>query len=173
MATYEHRVSGFFVKREEAAIARDELLRRGLPPSQLALCANSDAALQAPPAANSNQTLKSILVDSAVGTVVGTTLGALGEVALVAANVTLFVASPLIAPLSMLGWGASLGATVGAVVGSTQLSKEGGKLSELVGDAVQHGQVVLVARTCSEAETRTAIEVIQNAVGSYEDLGRA
>jgi hypothetical protein len=69
----------------------------------------------------------------------------------------------------MLGWGASMGAVVGAVAGSTRISKEDGKLSELVADAIQSGQVVLVATTDSEQQTRIAIEVIQLAVGSYQD----
>jgi hypothetical protein len=169
MATYQHRVSGFFVKREEAEIARAALLHRGIPELQIALYANDHADLKPTTPKDSNDRLKGILVDSAIGTAVGTAVGALGEIALVAASVTLFVASPLIAPLAMLGWGASMGAVVGAVAGSTRISKEDGKLSELVADAIQSGQVVLVATTDSEQQTRIAIEVIQLAVGSYQD----
>jgi hypothetical protein len=170
MTPYLHSVSGFFVKREEAEIARAELRRRGLTALQLALYSNDAAVLQPAANANSSDSLNTILVDSAIGTAVGTSLGALGSVALVAASVTLFVASPLIAPLSMLGWGASLGAVIGAVAGSTQITKDDGKLSELVGDAIQNGQVVLVATTASEAETRIAIDVMQTAVGSFKDV---
>jgi hypothetical protein len=172
MDSYEHRVSGFFVKREEAEIARAELVQRGIREQQLVLYANDHADLKPPAPADSNDTLKDILVDSAIGTAVGTAVGALGEIALVAASVTLFVASPLIAPLAMLGWGAGLGAVVGAVAGSTRISKEGGKLSELVTDAIQNGQVVLVATTHSALETDIAVEVIQTAVGSYQNDGR-
>jgi hypothetical protein len=69
VSTYQHHVSGFFVKRDEADIALAKLLARGLPN------------------ANSNAALKGLLVDGAIGTA----LGALGELALIAANVTLFV----------------------------------------------------------------------------------
>jgi hypothetical protein len=169
MTLYQHRVSGFFVKQEEATTARKELIRRAIPEQQLALYFNAQADLHSPAVADSNGTLKNMLIDGAIGGAVGTTVGALGEIALVAASVTLFVASPLIAPLSMLGWGASLGAVVGAVAGSTHINKEGGKLSDLVTDAIQSGQVVLVASTYSEHETAIAIEVIQAAVGSYKD----
>jgi hypothetical protein len=169
MANYQHRVSGFFVKREEAEIARAALLRRGIAEQQLALYANDHADLKPPAPTDSNTMLKDILVDSAMGTAVGTAVGALCEIALVAASVTLFVASPLIAPLAMLGWGASMGAVVGAVAGATRISKDGGKLSELVSDAIQSGQVVLVVTTHSEYETGIAIEVMQLAVGSYQD----
>ena len=55
--------------------------------------------------------LTNMLVDGAIGTAVGTAvgtgIGALAQLALVAANVTLFIASPLVAPLVMLGWGAT------------------------------------------------------------------
>jgi hypothetical protein len=169
MTPYQHRVSGFFVKREEAEIAHSALVRRGIPEQQLALYANDHADLKPPAPVDSNDTLKDILVDSAIGTAVGTAVGALGEIALVAASVTLFVASPLIAPLAMLGWGASLGAVVGAVAGASRISKDGGKLSDLVADAIQSGQVVLLATTQSEYETGIAIEVIEAAVGSYKD----
>jgi hypothetical protein len=169
MATYQHRVSGFFVKREEAEIARTALMQRGIPEQQLALYANDQAELKPPVPIDSTDALKNILVDSAIGTAVGTAIGALGEIALVAASVTLFVASPLIAPLAMLGWGAGLGAVVGAVAGSTRINHERGKLSDLVTDAVQSGQVVLVATTDSEQQTEIAIDVIQLAVGSYQN----
>jgi sorbitol-specific phosphotransferase system component IIBC len=115
----------------------------------------------------SNAVLKNMAVDGAIGTAVGTGLGALAEFALVAANVSLFVASPLLAPLVLLGWGASLGATVGAMVGA---GKKDGPLSALVTDAIASGQVVLVAQTLSEAETATAQDVIRAAVGAVQDV---
>ena len=111
----------------------------------------------------SNAVLKNMAVDAAIGTAVGTGLGALAEFALVAANVSLFVASPLPAPLVLLGWGASSGAMVGA-------GKKDGPLSALVTDAIASGQVVLVAQTLSEAETATVQDVIPAAVGAVQDV---
>ena len=98
--------------------------------------------------------------------------------ALVAANVSLFIASPLIAPLVMMGWGASLGGLIGAAAGA--MKKEGGDaapiteekqgwLSSLIGDAIASGQFVLVAQTNTEQETAIAQEVIEASVGSYKD----
>jgi hypothetical protein len=61
------------------------------------------------------------------------------------------------------------------VAGSTSLTKGNGiangdgKLSELVAQAIQSGQVVLVATTFSEPQTQIAVEVIKQAVGSYQD----
>ena len=56
-----------------------------------------------------------MLVDVAIGTTVGAGIGGLAEVAV---NVSLFGASPLLAPLVMLGSGASLGGLLGATAGA-------------------------------------------------------
>ena len=60
---------------------------------------------------------------------------------------TLFLASPWIAPLAMMGWRASLGAGVGTVAGAICFNKPDGKLADLVADAIQSGQVVLIVTT--------------------------
>jgi hypothetical protein len=59
----------------------------------------------------SNDVLKDVLVDGTIGAKVAVGIGGLLEVALITANVTLFIASPLLATLLLLGWGASIGAT--------------------------------------------------------------
>lgn len=106
-----------------------------------------------------------------IGTAVGTGIGALAEVALVAASVSLFVASPLIAPLAMLGWGASIGALVGATTGAiNNIENKDGWLSELVRDAIASGQIVLVVQARTAQETANAREVIEASVGDYKDI---
>jgi hypothetical protein len=165
MAEYRHHVSGFFARREEAEGAQARLLAHGLPGERLHLV-SGDTALPAPaPPEGSKAVLKNILVDGAIGTAVGTGLGALGEVALVAANVSLFVASPLIAPLAMLGWGASLGGLLGAAAGS--VSRDG-EFSDLVRDAVSTGQTVLVLDSRTAQETAIARDVMQASVRDVE-----
>jgi hypothetical protein len=101
-------------------------------------------------------------------------LAAQAEVALVAANVSLFIASPLLAPLALLGWGASLGGLVGATVGAKVSSgKKEGWFSDLIRDAIANGQFVLVAETLRKQETAIAREVIKNSVNDYKDLSVA
>lgn len=143
------------------------------PPSSTFYASDSPPAEPAP-ASDSQAVLKDVVVDGAVGTAVGTGLGALAQVALVAGNVSLFIASPLLAPLAMMGWGASIGAVVGAAVGATSDEKPAkpateGWLAQLVADAIANGQFVLVAQTRDERETVAAREVIQAAVGDYQD----
>jgi hypothetical protein len=170
MTEYRHHVSGFFVKLEDAQRAFSKLTERGIPADQLTIYDNQTAAREPAADAKSNNLLKNMIVDGAVGATVGTGVGVLAEVALVVANVSLFIASPLLAPLVMLGWGASLGGVVGAVVGSESTDKKDGKLADLVQDAITNGQVVLVAQTRSEQETATVQDVIKEAVGPFKDV---
>ena len=174
MNEYRHHVSGFFAHREEAASALSRLIEQGLPRERLRIFATDPTASDAARNESSNAVLKDVLVDSAIGTAVGTGLGALAEVGLVAASVTLFIASPLVAPLAMLGWGASLGALIGAAAGATAgPGNKEGWLSDLIGDAIASGQVVLVAETRTEQETAIAREVIQASVGDSKDTNMA
>ena len=165
MPSYRHHVSGFFAIAQEAESVQTRLINRGLPRERVHLFEAGKAALTAATPAKSDAVLKDVLVDGAIGTAVGTGVGALAEVALVAANVSLFVASPLLAPLVMLGWGASIGGTVGAVVGA---GKKDRSLSSLIRDAVSNGQIVLVARTRTSDETTHAQQLMRDAVGASQ-----
>lgn len=159
-----HIVSGIYTSRAEADVACHRLVARGLPRAQMNVIESASAPGNRKMAAD-DDALKDMLVDGAVGAAVGTGIGALAEVALIAANVTLFVASPLIAPLAMLGWGAALGGVFGAAVGAEkQDEKKDGKFSDLVLDAIRAGHVVLVAHTRSDDEAAMARSVIGDSV---------
>lgn len=153
------------------------LVARGLPPGQLRIYETDEVPSAPVPKEDSNAVLKDVLVDGAIGTAVGTGLGALAEVALVAASVTLFVASPLIAPLAMLGWGATVGGVIGASIGATAdpfgVGRKDGWLADMVRDAIANGQIVLVAETRTEQETAIAREVIGASVGDVKELAAA
>jgi hypothetical protein len=92
-----------FSSCEEAESARSRLVEQGLPRERLHLLRTDSVPPALAPQAGSNEVLKDMLVDGAIGTAVGTGIGAPAELALVEANVILFVASPLIAPLANLG----------------------------------------------------------------------
>jgi len=174
MDEYRHHVSGFFAHRKEAEGAFSTLVERGLPRDQLQLFDADSASAVTTPKGESNEVLTNVLVDGAIGTAVGTGIGALAQLALVAGSVSLFVASPLIAPLVMLGWGASLGAFVGAAAGANaEVEHKDNWLSDLVRDAIASGQVVLVVETRTEQETAIAREVVGDAVGEFKDVAAA
>jgi len=169
MNEYRHHVSGFFAHREEAESASSRLVERGVPRERLHIFQANPAPATGPEKV-SNEVLEDVLVDGAIGTAVGTGIGVLGELALVAANVSLFVASPLLAPLMMLGWGASIGGLIGAAAGaSAGAGNKEGRFADLIRDAISSGQVVLVAETRTEQETAVAREIIQASVGDYKD----
>ncbi len=173
MSQYRHHVSGIFSTRIEAETTLEILVKQGIPKKQVQIYA-SDAKLPvATPQAKSNDVLKDMFVDGAIGAAVGTGIGALTQVALIAANVSLFIASPLVAPLALLGWGASLGGMAGATYGAKVGSKKKGWLSDLVKDAISSGQVVLIAEANSLQETEMAKEVIQRSVGNHKDINSA
>lgn len=168
MDEQNHIVSGIYTTCGEAEAVRDRLVERGLPRDQMNIVERAQLPENAKMTGD-NDALKDVLVDGAVGAAVGTGIGALAEVALVVANVTLFVASPLIAPLAMLGWGAALGGVVGAAVGAEKVEakpgeKQEGKFSELVLDAIRSGHVVLVALTKSVAEATLVREVVGDSI---------
>lgn len=181
MDTYRHHISGFYAVHEDADKALEVLIERGVPRDQVQLLDSNLPTATPVPRDDSNAVLKDVLVDGSIGTAVGAGLGGLTHVALVAANVSLFVASPVLAPLVMLGWGASigglLGAASGAVTSNTRDTPEGAKkegwLSGLVGDAIASGQIVLVVVAHTPEQTTIAKEVIEASVGGYKEVSVA
>lgn len=170
MNAYLHHVSGFFAHREEAESTLSTLVSQGLPRAQMRIFTADSTSSSPAQEVKSDGALQDMLVDGAIGTAVGTGVGALGSVALAAASVTLFVASPVVAPLVLLGWGASIGGLIGVAAGAS--AGEGNKkgwFSDLVADAIANGHVVLVVETRNEQEAITARTVIQASVGEYKD----
>ncbi len=171
MNEYRHHVSGFFAHRNQAEAAFDRLVERGMPSEQLQLFDAESGPAVTEIKGKDSTLLTNVLVDGAIGTAVGGGIGALAQLAIVAANVSLFVASPLVAPLVMLGWGASLGAFVGAAAGANAgFGHKEGWLADLIRDAIASGQVVLVAETRTEQETVVARDVIATSVGDVKDV---
>lgn len=166
-----HRVSAIYPSRDEADAVRATLIQAGFAASALEVL-HADALPGA--SESSDETLKLALVDGAIGTAVGTGVGALGTLALWASGMSLFVASPVIAPLAMLGWFAGIGAVVGAVAGVNTQEHAGqrkeGRFSELVMDAIKAGHAVLVAHASDDTERRTAEKIVRDSLkGRDED----
>ena len=171
MDAYRHHVAGFFASIEDARRVRAELVGDGLDPGRVLMLDAGSAPYGTEPQTQSDNALKSMLADGAVGAAVGTGIGALGELALVAANVSLFVASPIVAPLVMMGWGASLGGFLGAAAGAgSDAVSRSGNFSALIRDAIASGNAVVVAETHTTDETARARAVIEAAVGACAEL---
>ncbi|MDP3608239.1 MAG: hypothetical protein Q8R74_04115 [Methylophilus sp.] len=178
MPSYHHHVSGIFQRHAEALVAFTQLKEKGLPLRRMQIFENDTAIHKASTQAKSNEVLKNMVVKGSKGAVVGAGIGAFAQIALVAANVTLFIASPLVAPLAMLGWGASVGATAGATIGAIKSNRNSAKekdgwFSDFIRDAIAGGQVVLVVETRSKEETALASEVMKLSVNNYQDISVA
>lgn len=176
MADYHHHVTGFFANRHDAQNALSSLVEQGVPRDRLQIL-KTDSNSPDPASQESDYAvLKDVLVDGAIGTAVGTGLGALAEVALIATNVSLFVASPLLAPLMLLGWGAGIGGLIGATTGAVSHSPLAGEkqgwLSSLIQNAISSGQIVLVVQSRTEQETTIAREFLQSAVSDYREISK-
>lgn len=169
MDSQSHIVCGVYASRAEAEKVRRRLLDRGLPRERMRVVESTWTVGSVRLAAD-DEVLKDVLVDGAVGAAVGTGVFAVAEVALVAANVTLFIASPLVAPLAMLGWGAALGGIVGAAAGASAGSeKKEGMFSDFVLDAIRSGHVVIIARTRTAAEKALASSVVGDSIARVNE----
>jgi len=169
MAEYRHYVSGFFGHRKDADASLALLVSQGLQRERLHIFSTGRGSVPAKSESDSDNVLKDMLTTGAIGSAVGTGMGALAEVGLVMANVSLFVASPLVAPLMLLGWGASLGGLMGATVGAAKHTQnKDGWFSELIRDAISNGHVVLVADTWSPHETEIAQAVLHSAINGAQ-----
>ncbi len=146
-----HVVSAIYAHRRDAEAVRDVLIEHGIPGRYITVLHKTEGPV-------SDEVLKDMLVEGIVGTAIGTGVGALGMLAIVAANVTLFVASPVVAPLAMLGWFAGVGGLLGAAIGADKHTE--GTLSDLVKDAIEAGHTVLIVRTHTDAERCLAEEIV-------------
>ena len=166
MDKYLHRVVGLYPSRALGESVRDDMLAHGFAPKQVRLIAPGSGAAGRDAVSDSDDVLKDILRDGAIGTAVGTAAGAGVSIALAAANLTLFIASPVLGALYLLGWGASLGGLVGAVVGA---ERSKGDVSNLIVDALASGQFVLVVHANTEAQTSQAQQIVAEPLQRNED----
>lgn len=151
-----HVLSAVYPGRDEAEGVRQLLEEQGISATEMRIFHETPPQ---PGDVLSDDVLKDVLVDGGIGTLMGTGVGALGALAIVASGITLFVASPVVAPLAMLGWFAGIGGIVGAAVGA---NRKDGRFSELVTDAIQAGNTVLVVRTHAEPD-RELVRVVLEA----------
>lgn len=166
MNEYRHHVSGFFARRDKAERTLSRLVEQGLPRERMQIYTAHATSSSPAQNAKSDGVLQDVLVNGAIGTAVGTGIGALSSVALAATSVTLFTASPWVAPLMLIGWGASIGGLIGAAAGAaTGSGNREGWFSDLISDAVARGQFVLGAETRNAQETAYARAAIKDSVG--------
>jgi len=161
MDKYIHKIAGIYSNRSNAENTRDLLIEHGfqLDQTNILLPAESSEDSKIEPAGD--DVLREVVKDGAIGTVVGGGVGALGVAALAAANISLFLASPLLGPLTIIGWGASVGAIAGASVGA---GVKEGRFADLVKGALNSGHTVLIVHATTETQTEIAKDMIKSSV---------
>jgi hypothetical protein len=149
---YLHRIFGIYAAREDAEVTRQHLLEAGFLPEQLEILdrPGHPEAVEA----NSDEVRNDTIIGGTLGSLAGGALGVLGEAALAAANVSLFVASPIIGTLTMIGWGAAAGGVIGALAGAGR--PETHHFADLVDEALRQGYWVLIVHARTEAQTTMA-----------------
>lgn len=157
MKTYLHRVIGLYPNAAAATLDRERVVAQGLAARQIWQLAPGVDAAGPHAGADSDDVLKDLLRDGTLGAALGTALGVGVAVALWAAGLTLFLGSPLLSALTVVGWGVSMGAMIGALVGLVRDKGDGGRL---IKEALASGQVVLVVHARTEDEATRARAVL-------------
>ena len=173
MDTYSHNVSPSFALRETAEHTLLQLRQRGLSREQLKiLIAGEHVPLSLPTRVKSRAVRNAMLMDGAIGALIGAVLGVLVQAALVITDMGLLAASPLLAPIMLVGWGAFLGAFLGAMAGVASVSPGTleGRRSPLTHREIETGSTVLLANTRSAEETAMAREVLTASGGACKDV---
>ncbi len=158
-----HRVSALYPNLVAAKQVRKNLLASGFAEQAIRIRhkASASASVQASQDDLSDDVINEVVADSAIGAAVGAGIGAIGTVILIASSETLFIASPLIAPLALIGHLAAVGGLLGGTLGAADKTH---KYSDVVEEAIRAGNVLLQVHTYSPTEIVRAKEIIQESL---------
>lgn len=161
MHSYQHSVSGLFVRRDSADTALSRLMQRGLRRNQLRIISNS----QGPPNAHTLQVSRGSQISFMLYTVIGATLGfAVGLLVefmlLVSDFVPLQIVS-VVSPAMLFAWCILVGTFLGCAAGTAILWQPF--------QADTEREVMLVVQTRNERETAIAREVIKASADLYKE----
>lgn len=155
--SYPHKIAAIYPDAQAADAARTIVEAAGLGDIELVhLHADSPhigRGIEPEQAATRNRFIQDIVV----GTGIGTAVGAAGAGAIALALPSLFVSVPVVGPLMVAGYGASLGMTAGAV---KALKVKEGLLSGMVQDAIKAGFHVLIVHSADDATHARAEAIV-------------
>lgn len=164
-----HRISALYPHLLAANAAQASLLVSGFTQDAIEIRqrpmggATGDAAL----VDSSDEVIKEIVVDGAIGAAIGVGIGAISTVALIASSVTLFIASPIIAPIALMANLATVGGLLGGAYGAEDKQTH---FSTLVAEALAMGNVLLLVKTRSEHQNNLAKQIISASLTGIEPL---
>jgi VIT1/CCC1 family predicted Fe2+/Mn2+ transporter len=152
---YPHKAVAVYLDEETAQQAAQALRDAELGDARIDVLGpdsiDVDRAIEPEPGGARNRIIEDMLAGSAAGAVAGGALIAGGASVLAPA---LFVSSPIVGPLIVLGYGAMIGGTGGAILG---LRAGEHRLAGLVKDALAEGFAAVIVHTAdADAESRAA-----------------
>lgn len=162
-----HKISALFLNMVDAEAVRATLLQNGFVAQAVAIHQKLEDANETESVSgdNSDEVIQDVLVDGAIGVAVGIAvgvgLGAIGTLILITASSTLFIASPLIAPLALMANLGSVGGLFGGVIGAAD---KGMHYSAVVKEALSVGQVLLEVNTQNLRENILAKNIVSHAL---------
>ncbi|MHB1678510.1 MAG: hypothetical protein ACYCSS_13455 [Sulfuriferula sp.] len=162
-----HKVAGIFATEEDTHTARNLLLEHGMSPNHINIIVPDDKLIDKKIEPDGDGVAKTVVKDAFIGSAIGGGVGAAGAAAMAAASITLFVASPVLGPLALMGWGAMVGAFVGAGKG---VGIEEDQFADMIKDVTNNGQYVLIVHTFTESEYTQAHDVLAELVQTKADV---
>lgn len=145
---YPHKLAAIYPDSDSTEVAKYNLRYAGLGDVRFvhlhADSAHVDRAIEPEQAETRNHFIRDILI----GGVIGSAVGAAGAGALALDMPSLFVSAPVIGPLMVAGYSATLGATAGAIKG---FKIKEGLLAGMVQDAIRNGFHVLIVHSPDDA----------------------
>lgn len=162
-----HKVAGIYATRDEALAARTSLIERGFSAEQITLVSPEDAHTDEKIEPEGDGVAKHVIKDALIGGVIGGGVGGATAAAMAAASITLFVASPILAPLTIMGWGAAVGAFAGAGKG---ISMEQDQFAAMVKDVANDGKYVVIVQAHSDEESSRARDLIGQSAADESDV---
>lgn len=162
-----HKVAGIFATLADTQAARDRLVERGVTPEHINIIAPNDRMIDKKIEPDGDGVAREVVKDAIIGGVIGGGVGAAGAAAMAAASITLFVASPVLGPLSLMGWGAMIGIIAGGGKGAGIREDQ---FADMIKDVTNEGKFILIAHTESETELKIAHDTLEELTQEKSDV---
>lgn len=161
MSEYQHKLAGIFPDAGAMEQAERLFLDKGFQTGQITPIRAEEAVeeQQHKIESESGAVRDEFIKDISMGTGVGGVAGAAGAAGIGLGAPALFVSAPVVAPLMVLGYAATIGGVAGAIHG---LHVKEDVLTAVVEDALKEGYPVLMIEARDEAEAENAHKLMQS-----------
>ncbi|MFP3873567.1 MAG: hypothetical protein ACLFQT_01440 [Thiohalophilus sp.] len=161
MRQYPHKLAGIFPDTTSLDRAEQLFREAGFPGDQVNRIHSGETLREQEQKIESESggVRNEFIRDISMGTGIGGVGGALGAAGIGLGLPALYVSAPVVAPLMVIGYAATIGGLAGAVHG---LHVKEDVLTSVVEDALHNGYPVLMVHTSDKSETEKAHELMQS-----------